>query len=506
MRPYFTIIIAAYNEGRWLKYTVDSILENSEYPHYEIIVVDDGSSDRSFEFLKRRKYQGLIDGKKITSLRSLSHGIARARNEGAKAASGEILIFIDAHMKISKGWLRDIRKTILRRPEIHILGIHVYDMADDIPSARPHTRVYTNDDLSMLRPHWIRSADTTVAGIKRVPYVNGGCFIIRKAVFDYLKGFPGFIEGWGLEDRSMCLLAYYFGYNTYLTGRIRIGHRFKNTKAEQRITLARKKRVLYNSLAACYVLYDREYYGRAVSALRTGHNLRRALNEFEDNKSTLDRYRGWIARNRKRTLQEFIDDFEDLLPFFKISDYFRAKEIGFDDPPTAIRLLENAGKLNCWFGNHDKKAFLATVNYDLALLYFERDIKKSSLYIEEALRHSATFIPILVLAAYRDIMQDRYAHALMYLHGALSLHDTKVEKYYSNRYHSDCRKDLMKSIYENLSLAHYYDGDLKLAIKYVNVALKISPADRKLKANRAIYLDSRRNWHQHYHEHLRYIE
>lgn len=87
-----TVIVPVYNVEKYLKECLDSIyaLENIEY---EVILVNDGSTDNSLEILKEyeKKYDGitrLIDKK--------NGGLSSARNAGIKAARGEYLSFIDS--------------------------------------------------------------------------------------------------------------------------------------------------------------------------------------------------------------------------------------------------------------------------------------------------------------------------------------------------------------------------------------------------------------------------
>jgi glycosyltransferase involved in cell wall biosynthesis len=98
-----SVIIPAYNSGRFLTEAVESVLGQT-YPMEltEIIVVDDGSIDDTPLILERYK-------SRITCLTQANKGIASARNRGIEAAGGEIITFLDG----DDLWREDrLRKTV----------------------------------------------------------------------------------------------------------------------------------------------------------------------------------------------------------------------------------------------------------------------------------------------------------------------------------------------------------------------------------------------------------
>jgi glycosyltransferase involved in cell wall biosynthesis len=83
----FSIVIPTLNEGGLLAMTTNSILSGTTYPDYEIIVVDDGSTDDSTAFYER--YPNPL----VKVVHTNGQGVARARNLGAAHACGEFLVF-----------------------------------------------------------------------------------------------------------------------------------------------------------------------------------------------------------------------------------------------------------------------------------------------------------------------------------------------------------------------------------------------------------------------------
>ena len=86
-QPLVSVIIPCYNYGRYLHKAIESVLAQT-YIHYEIIVVDDGSTDNSRDVAK--KY-GMV-----TYIFQSNAGLAAARNKGIENSNGQFIVFLDA--------------------------------------------------------------------------------------------------------------------------------------------------------------------------------------------------------------------------------------------------------------------------------------------------------------------------------------------------------------------------------------------------------------------------
>lgn len=86
--PLISVIIPCYNGAQYISEALDSVLRQ-RYPKVEIIVVDDGSTDRSAEILTGY-------GDKITVVSQANAGLPAARNSGIAVAQGEFYGFLDA--------------------------------------------------------------------------------------------------------------------------------------------------------------------------------------------------------------------------------------------------------------------------------------------------------------------------------------------------------------------------------------------------------------------------
>lgn len=99
-------IIPAYNEEKSIENAILS-LKNQDFPkdEFEIIIVNDGSTDRTREIAEKYAH------KVITQK---NQGPAFAKNNGAKKAKGDIIVFMDADTTVSSNYFKEIMKAVKR--------------------------------------------------------------------------------------------------------------------------------------------------------------------------------------------------------------------------------------------------------------------------------------------------------------------------------------------------------------------------------------------------------
>lgn len=90
-QPFVSVVVPAYNEEKVICRTIESLL-NSTYKHFEIVVVDDGSSDKTFEIAN----QNFGNHENVTIYTKENGGKAEALNYGWHNAKGEIIVALDA--------------------------------------------------------------------------------------------------------------------------------------------------------------------------------------------------------------------------------------------------------------------------------------------------------------------------------------------------------------------------------------------------------------------------
>lgn len=104
-----SIVIPTYNEEKDIGRCINSLLEQ-KYLQFEIIVVDDGSTDKTGEIVKNFQEKD----KRVKLIGGKHKGPGVSRNLGAKVAKGRILVFVDADMRFEKDYLENLIAPIIK--------------------------------------------------------------------------------------------------------------------------------------------------------------------------------------------------------------------------------------------------------------------------------------------------------------------------------------------------------------------------------------------------------
>lgn len=114
--PLVSIIIPCYNNKNVIQDAIDSAL-NQSYPHIEIIVVDDGSTDGSYEFVA----DNIRHGQKLQVVRQDNQGPAAARNTGFNLSTGDFLVFLDADDILHTDYVDNCYRMYESNPNLNIV-------------------------------------------------------------------------------------------------------------------------------------------------------------------------------------------------------------------------------------------------------------------------------------------------------------------------------------------------------------------------------------------------
>jgi glycosyltransferase involved in cell wall biosynthesis len=213
----FSIVIPTLNEGTMLAMTTNSILTRTRYQPYEIIVVDDGSSDGSTDFYER------YPNPYIRLVRTRGLGVARARNLGAEHAAGEFVVFLDGHCQVSPNWLDGFAEA-LAPPDVALTGPCFTRLETPHPKG---CGMFWADYT--LDPNWFEPVDGH--GPYAVPLTTGACQAFRRQTFLAVGRYEDGFTRWGFEDTEMCLRAWLLGYRVVVSPEVTVAHHFRESRA-----------------------------------------------------------------------------------------------------------------------------------------------------------------------------------------------------------------------------------------------------------------------------------
>jgi GT2 family glycosyltransferase/glycosyltransferase involved in cell wall biosynthesis len=218
-----SIIIPVFNKVEYTEKCLDAIARNTSVERYEVVIVDNGSTDGTKDFLER------LDGDvKVITNRS-NHGFARACNQGATASEGKYLLFLNNDTVPKEGWLGAMIDAVRSEPDIGIVGSKlVYP-----DGAIQHAGVVFHRRNGVII-HIYKGFNGDHPGVNYLRDYNavtGACLLIPKDLFSNLDGFcEEFIAGY--EDLDLCLRAKTEGYRVVYQPKSELVHFEEVTRQE----------------------------------------------------------------------------------------------------------------------------------------------------------------------------------------------------------------------------------------------------------------------------------
>ena len=122
MLPLVSVIITSYNQARFLSDAIESVLTQT-YSQFEIVVVDDGSTDNASEVVAR--YPA------VRYIRQDNQGLSAARNTGLHESNGAYLVFLDADDRLLPVALETGVDCLQAHPECGFVSGHYSLIASD---------------------------------------------------------------------------------------------------------------------------------------------------------------------------------------------------------------------------------------------------------------------------------------------------------------------------------------------------------------------------------------
>lgn len=207
MDPIVSIIIPCYNHGEYLPQAIQSVENYPVKEDYEIIIIDDGSSDyQTIQALKDLRDNG------YKVLHQPNLGLSEARNNGIRNSKGKYLLMLDADNKI--------------RPEYIEKGKSILDNF-------PKTGIVYGDSLFFGESEKINKPRSFI--IKKILIENyiDACVVMRKEVWIQSKGYDTNLTA--LEDWDMHLSAYQLGWQFNYIPEIMFEYRYRKDSMSRSI-------------------------------------------------------------------------------------------------------------------------------------------------------------------------------------------------------------------------------------------------------------------------------
>lgn len=199
-----SIVIPVWNKVKLTAQCLQALAGATTDVSYEVIVVDNGSTDETAEFLKQ--LQG--DVHIIRNEENL--GFAKACNQGARAARGRYVVFLNNDTIPLANWLAPLVREVEEHADVGVVGSKLLYADGTVQHAGV---VFMRSHLSPYHVYRAASADLPAVNQRReFQAVTGACMLIRREVFEAVGGFDeAFVNGF--EDVDLCLKVKDKGYH-----------------------------------------------------------------------------------------------------------------------------------------------------------------------------------------------------------------------------------------------------------------------------------------------------
>ncbi len=212
-----TVVITYYEAPDALELTL-AALEIQTYPRelFEVVIVDDGSR------LPLTEPEHSPLDVRVVHQEDLGFGLARARNTGVRAASNDIIVFLDCDMVPESGWLAEHARWHHAASDVLTLGFRAHVDVTGIDAASVRDRPGSLADLfagrAVDRPEWIefhmvRTGELTSDADDLFRVVTGGNLGVSRSFFELVGGYDETFTQWGCEDTE-------FGYRAFTRGAV----------------------------------------------------------------------------------------------------------------------------------------------------------------------------------------------------------------------------------------------------------------------------------------------
>jgi GT2 family glycosyltransferase/glycosyltransferase involved in cell wall biosynthesis len=209
-----SVIIPVFNQLHFTQACLASLQEHSDAERFEVIVVDDGSTDATSDVV------GKIPG--VVYLRNESNsGFTSSCNRGAREARGSYLLFLNNDTAVTPGWLSALRETFVNEPNAGLVGSKLV-----FPDGRLQEAggIIWRDGSGWNRGKFGDPEKPEYNFLCEVDYCSAACVMIPKSLFERVGGFDSKYSPAYYEDTDLAFKVRRAGFKVLYQPLSRVVH------------------------------------------------------------------------------------------------------------------------------------------------------------------------------------------------------------------------------------------------------------------------------------------
>lgn len=272
-----SVIIVNYNVTQLLRNCLFSIKKYLENVSYEVIVIDNNSTDSSWKNL-------ISEFPEFHFIASETNdGFAKANNKAIESAKGEYLLILNPDTEIEGLYMNEVLDFADSKPKFGCLGVRMYDANGVfLPESKRSVpdmfnsfeKLFTKFKKNTSKSYYRN--DIGEFEVAEVEVITGAFFLIKKAVYNKIGGLDEKYFMYG-EDIDICYTLLNHGYHNYYYGKASILHHKGESTIKDNVYLER----FYGAMQIFIDKYYKESKPLQYSFLKAGLKLRHKIEQIK---------------------------------------------------------------------------------------------------------------------------------------------------------------------------------------------------------------------------------
>lgn len=209
---FTSIILLTHNQLDCTKLCIESIRKFTPKGQYEIIVVDNNSTDGTIEYLKSQENLRVI-------YNDYNAGFPKGCNQGIEIAKGDSILLLNNDTIVTPNWLNNLDKALYSSEDIGVVGA----ISNSCSNGQAINVIYQNIDEMIDFANLLNMQDSTDK-YELKQYLVGFCYLVKKSVIDKVGVLDERFTPGNFEDNDLSLRILLEGYKLLLCRNVFIHH------------------------------------------------------------------------------------------------------------------------------------------------------------------------------------------------------------------------------------------------------------------------------------------